>query len=284
MALRDILVHADGTPEGLASLEMATALARQHDSHLTALYVRDTMLALPGSGSLGYTNWQLVEALMQQLDEALVKGATMAREQFEACLQREGISGEWRQAEGVTAEVVPLHARYSDLCIIRQPRPETPADASYLDLAETTLFGAGRPVLIDSFATQPGRPFDNVLIAWSGTREATRGVHDAMAILQAAKSVTVLAVNPGRGINGDGEVPAEDMAAHLARHGVTATAMHTVAVDIDIGNVLLNGISDVGADLLVMGAYGHSRAREMMLGGATRTVLRHMTVPVLMSH
>lgn len=282
MALRDILVHVDGTQEGLASVELAASLAQQHGAHLTGLFVRDTMLALPGAGSLGYTNWQLVEALMQQLDEGLTQGATTGQEQFEGCLRREAISGSWRQTEGVTAEVVPEHARYADLCVIRQPRPDTPAAAAYLDLAESTLFAAGRPVLINSFAAARGRPIENVLVAWSGTRKSARAVNDAMPILQKAKAVTVLAINPGRGLEGD--VPAADMALHLTRHGVTATAMHTVAVDLDVGNVLLNSISDTGADLLVMGAYGHTRAREMMLGGATRTVLRHMTVAVLMSH
>ena len=96
--------------------------------------------------------------------------------------------------------------------------------------------------------------------------------------------VTVLAVNPRRGIEGHGEVPAADIALHLARHGVKAEAAHTVANDISEGDAILSYAADLGADLIVSGGYGHSRAREMVFGGVTRTLLQEMTVPMLLSH
>jgi nucleotide-binding universal stress UspA family protein len=123
-----------------------------------------------------------------------------------------------------------------------------------------------------------------VLVGWDSSREATRAINDAMPLLQAAQAVTVLAIDPTDGPAGHGEMPGADIALHLARHGVKATIESTVSAGIGIGNVLLSRASDLGADLLVMGAYGHSRVRELVLGGSTRTVIESMTLPVLMSH
>jgi nucleotide-binding universal stress UspA family protein len=119
-----------------------------------------------------------------------------------------------------------------------------------------------------------------ILVAWNASREASRAVADAMPMLEAADSVEVFAVEP----NGMGDAPGADIAAHLARHGINATANKTTGLDIDVGDVLLNQAADSGADLIVMGGYGHSRMRELVLGGATRHILEHMTVPVLLSH
>ncbi len=124
----------------------------------------------------------------------------------------------------------------------------------------------------------------NVLVAWNGSREATRAVNDALPILERADKVTVLAVNPGKNGNDHGDIPSADIALHLARHGVKAEASQTVSDELEVGSIILSRISDLGADLVVMGAYGHSRMRELMMGGVTRDLLRHMTVPVLMSH
>jgi nucleotide-binding universal stress UspA family protein len=130
--------------------------------------------------------------------------------------------------------------------------------------------------------------FDNVgrrvLIAWNATREAARAVSDAMPLLTSAELVTVPPIDPREGPHGHGELPGADIGLHLARHGVKAQIERTVSAGMPVGEVLLSRVADLGADLIVMGAYGHSRAREVLLGGATRSVLRSMSVPVLMSH
>ena len=105
-----------------------------------------------------------------------------------------------------------------------------------------------------------------------------------MPILRMAQKVTVLAINPRRGIRGHGDVPAADIALHLARHGVKAEAAHTIATDIRDGEALLSYASDISADLIVAGGYGHSRARELVFGGVTQTLMREMTVPIFLSH
>ncbi|MBN8909554.1 MAG: universal stress protein, partial [Rhodospirillales bacterium] len=121
-------------------------------------------------------------------------------------------------------------------------------------------------------------------VAWNASREAARAVNDALPLLEGAKLVTVVAINPRQGIGGHGDVPAADIVLHLARHGVKAEAAHTVANDISDGEALLSYAADLGVDLIVAGAYGHSRAREMVFGGVTRTLLSEMTVPVFLSH
>ena len=139
---------------------------------------------------------------------------------------------------------------------------------------------SGRPVLVVPYAGRHEGLGSRVLVAWNASREAARAVHDALPLLTRARSVVVLAVDPPD----EDHIPGADIAAHLAHHGVHVEARHTVAPDIEVGDELLNLISDLGADLLVMGAYGRSRWREAVFGGATRHILAHMTVPVLMAH
>ena len=122
------------------------------------------------------------------------------------------------------------------------------------------------------------------LLAWDGSREAARAADDAMPLLAKAKLVEVVVINEGsNNAAGHGAIPGADIALYLARHGVTAQ-VNNIASDIDVGNTMLSHAADTGSDLIVMGAYGHSRVREWIMGGATRMLLDTMTVPVLMSH
>ena len=121
----------------------------------------------------------------------------------------------------------------------------------------------------------------NILVAWNGTREAARALHDAMFVIDGAEAVTVLEIDPP---DGDDGVRAADVVAALARRGVAAKAESTVSDGTPVADVILSLAADLSADLLVMGAWGHSRLREFVLGGASRSFLQEMTVPVLMSH
>ncbi len=175
-----------------------------------------------------------------------------------------------------------LHARHADIAILGQNDPDHPPVAPHL--SESVLLGAGRPVIVVPYAGSFDTVCGTVLVAWNTTREAARALNDAMPILARAKKVTVLSINPPSGEMGRPVWPGADISLHLARHGATAEASSTVSGDIDAGNTILSRAADFGADLIVMGGYGHSRQREFLLGGVTRTLLQHMTVPVLMSH
>jgi nucleotide-binding universal stress UspA family protein len=139
-------------------------------------------------------------------------------------------------------------------------------------------------VLVVPHDWAPGSLGERVLIAWDARREAARAVSDALPILRQAASVLVMSINPRSTPLGHGEVPGADIALHLARHQIEAEARSVETDRMDVGDALLAFAADRGRDLLVMGAYAHSRTRELVLGGATRTILKRMTLPVLMAH
>ncbi len=285
MIIKDILVHLDSTPRSDLRLAAAADLAIRHAAHLTALYV--TRLPSPAmfyGDPSGFVDARLVDEMMGKMRENANKDARPVEERFRERLRRDGIEGEWRMAEGWAAEVVTLHARYADLTVVGQPDPKDTSFTTARQVPIAALLSSGRPILALPYAGQFPTIGQTVLIGWKSSREAARAVNDAVPLLRYAQKVTVLAINPDRGIGGDGGVPAADIALHLARHGVTAEAAHTVATDVPDGDVLLNYADDIGADLIVAGGYGHSRMREFAFGGVTRTLLATMTVPVFLSH
>lgn len=182
----------------------------------------------------------------------------------------EGIS-EWRDLESLRQ--LPLHARYADLTIMGQ------TDDGETDHVTEMVMSVGRPVMvIPQRGNFPciGR---RTLVAWNGSREATRAVFDALPLLRRADQVTVLTLDAEHD-----RVAGADISRTLARHTVKVEVVHSTRGEIDAGNALLSRAADCGSDLIVMGAFGHSPLHERMLGGATRHILQHMTVPVLISH
>jgi nucleotide-binding universal stress UspA family protein len=151
-------------------------------------------------------------------------------------------------------------------------------------LPEKVVLESGRPVVVIPFIGAPQTIGKRVMVAWNASRESVRAVNDALPVLVQSDTVEVLAINPPAGETGDGDIPCADICLHLARHGVNAVAESMQAADISVGDVLLSRAADRGVDLIVMGAYGHSRFREIVLSGVSRRLFNHMTVPVLFSH
>jgi nucleotide-binding universal stress UspA family protein len=182
-------------------------------------------------------------------------------------------------------EAVARRARAVDLAVLGQVDPDHKLPPPARHLIEDVLMNAGRPLLLIPFAGRFDTIGTNVLVGWNGSREAARATHDALPLIQPAATVTVLTVERGKPGEEPEEMPGADLVEHLARHGLAVTAART-AKDSSItdADALLSYASDIGADLLVVGGYGHSRARELILGGVSRELLQHMTVPLLMSH
>lgn len=277
MALRDILVHVDNSKICDARVQAAIALAREHNAHLTGVYVHRELL-IPT-----YAEVQVGAALMEaQMEESQAQAQT-AEKAFCATLEKSGVAFEWRCLRGEPVSSMNLSARYSDLVITGQPE-DMEVDWMSAALSNRIALESGRPVLVVPYTGLRQPIGKRVLVAWNARREAVRAVHDALPILTKADSVEILSINPKDNPSGEGDIAGADLCLHLARHGVNAEA-HTIrASDIDVANLLLSHSADRDSDLLVMGAYGHSRFRELVLGGATRDVLGHMTLPVLMSH
>lgn len=281
MSYKDLLVALDATPAARERLDLAAAVAERFSAHLVGLYP----LPVPEvPGHLGYYDPALIDPLFAELREKARTVAADMREVFDRAAGLRRISAEWRQIpEGADADPA-LHARYADLSIIGQLDPDLVENELLRPRPEQIALSSGRPVLVVPYAghfTDIGR---RVVVAWNATREAARAVGDAMPLLASAELVTVLTIDAREGPGAHGELPGADVALHLARHGVKAQVERTVSAGLPVGEVLLSRLADLGADLLVMGAYGHSRMRELLLGGVTRSVLRSMTVPVLMSH
>ena len=278
MAYRNLLVHIDDSKANAKRLEAAIGLAQAQGAHLTGIYAA---IEPPLPGNIVA---EVPAHLLGGLREQVAGRVAAAEAVFTEAVERAGLSSDFRVAHcpnSRIAEVIALHARYADLTILGQPEPENGGEVD-AEVPEDVVLGAGRPALVIPYIGAGKEIGKRVLIAWDGGREAARAVGDALPLLENAESVAVLVINPSRG--GHGEQPGADIALHLARHGLTVEAQHIEVRGLSTGNALLSRLADAGIDLLVMGAYGHSRLRQMVLGGVTREVFQQMTVPVLMSH
>jgi nucleotide-binding universal stress UspA family protein len=276
MSFKDILVHLDDTPQAAHRLDLALELAARHQAHLTALIIRgQTDLPVAMAGEFGAE----LGAMLAKADE---EAAARVKAVVESRKPAAGVTLECRDVTGPMGRVAALHARYADLAIVGQTDPGR-RDIAHLSAGELVM-AVGRPVLVVPHAGQVAALPQRVLVAWNGSREATRAIHDALPLLVAASHVQVIAINPHHGFGGHGDLPGADLCRHLSRHGVTAVAEQVSTDELQVGAMLLSRAADEDADLLVMGAYGHSRLAEMVLGGATRHLLDHMTLPVLFSH
>ncbi len=277
MAFKDILVHVDNFAASPARLRAAIKLAEINDAKLTGLYI------LSKSYLPAYAEVQIgAEILEAQADEAERVAEAMG-ETFADATKSSNIQTDWRVVKGDAPTVLSEQARYFDLTVVGQSNPDDILLPGTPDMPDSMILSCGRPVLVIPYVGDYETIGENVMVAWDASAMATRAVHDALPILKAAKTVTVMVVNPKGGNNDTGDLPGADILAHLARHGVNAEADH-VQSDLDPGNMLLSRAADKGADLIVMGAYGHARWMEMVLGGVTKHLLGHMTVPTLMSH
>jgi nucleotide-binding universal stress UspA family protein len=278
MALKDLLVHIDNSKANAGRLDAAVRLAAAHQAHLTGLYVKPGLSTMPT-----FAEAHISEDILLAQREAEKERAEQAQVLFEGAAEKAGVSSEWRVAEGDFASTLSLHGRYVDLVIIGQADESDPFSMMQ-GAVEHLIVDVGRPILVIPYIGASQTPGERVLVGWNASREAMRAIHDAMPLLERAADVQVLSINPPHGPAGDGGVPGADISLHLARHGVKAEAAHIQGDDIRAGEMLLSRAADHQSDLIVMGAYGHSRYRELILGGATRQMLKSMTVPVLMSH
>jgi len=282
MTYRSLLVHLEDGPRCAARVDLAVALARQFDAHLVGLATAGQLpyLAEVG-GALASPGLEAIARAMESLrDLAAQRAETFRARCVEASL---------RSVEAVVddqddASSLVYHSHCSDLVILGQADPARSGHLAARAMVERVVLANARPTLIVPFAgpVDAAATTRCALVAWNDSRESARALADALPMLTRADEVHLMQL--------DG--PAEDRGAPrrldavrqwLAWHGVDAQAHHETN-EIDVGNALLSRAADLGAGLIVMGAYGHSRWSERMLGGASRTLLSSMTVPVLMSH
>jgi nucleotide-binding universal stress UspA family protein len=274
--IKDVLVNIAVGIENDATLDYALALAKSFDAH--AAGVAFAYEAVPPAMLMDDVPPTWIEELRREAERA----AELAVERCKAAAGRIGIEVEARAMPASfdgTADVFGRIARRFDLVVVRQAEPERTGPADLI--IEAALFSTGRPVLVVPYIDKIGPKFDRTMVCWDGSRNAARAVSDAMPLLRRAKIVEVVIVaEHGK----SDEVPGADIAQHLARHGLIVEVKEIVAPNARPADVLLSHAADSGADFLVMGGFGHSRLREFVLGGVTRSLLEAMTVPALMSH
>ncbi|MDE2582213.1 MAG: universal stress protein [Rhodospirillales bacterium] len=284
MQLRDILVVMHGANPGERRLAITLALARQHGARVTGFCPLDLIGPTRSALELvGYGEAMLTDQETSQ-PGAVAERAEQAEAAFRTGVAESGLAGAWVAGDADPPQTLLRMAHHADLVVVGQPDPASPAAGRTADMIEQLLLHAGRPLLLVPYAGTFDAVGSRVLIGWTETRECARAVHDALPLLTGATSVTALTILEGRHTPVDDEPPAAELARHLQRHGIAATAARTVTDGIADADALLSYACDIGVDLLIMGGYGHSPLRERMLGGVTRSLLRHMTVPVLMSH
>jgi len=296
MALKDILVGVDPSTAGDGRLKLALNLVRAHKAHITACYTMRAEHAAPnpimpgvpvnpgpgiliapeGGPTLGDTVRPPISPASREAERA-----EQVEELFRTELRAHGLGGEWHLlSPGETAVFIDL-AKSFDLTILGQLSPEIRSTGFRPD---EIVIATGRPVLVVPYAGAFDTVGRRALVAWDGTREAARAANDALPLLENAEAVTVMFVGARETALEEHHPSIERMVHHLQRHGIAARAEETLHGDLRISDVLLSRAADLAVDLLVAGAYHHSQLREALVGGVSRELLDHMTVPVLMSH
>jgi nucleotide-binding universal stress UspA family protein len=279
MTYKTIIVNCDANPKVSHRLAVATELGQRFGAHLVGLHARP-----PFEAPMFFDGGMPMDSLFQAYEEAVKTDLAKSQAAYEKAIKGFHLSSEWRVVDGFVDGELAVQARYADLLILGQSDPDSEAAETPGDLPETVALATGRPTLVVPHIGTRKPPGKNVLLCWNASRESARAAADALPFLKAADNVLVLVVDAKTSGGGHGPEPGADVAAWLARHGAKVTVQRDVAADTDVGNVILSRAADHDADLIVMGLYGHSRMRELVLGGASRTILSSMTVPVLMSH
>lgn len=280
MTYKTITVHLDADPRCTARVDLAIRLAAAHGSQLVGIAptgLPDVLATMSGAVPDGVEFIALSARYLHERADALVLA-------FGARAQAAG----WARHEahvvvGEPLDAIVRYGRSSDLLVVGQTDRRARPDVVAWDFPQQTVLHSGCPVLVVPYAGDFAAAGECVLVAWKGTREAARAVRDALPILRAARRVVLIEVAEGAEPTDAQRLALIDVQAWLGRHGIEAEA-RLESAPAQIGDTLLSRAADYAADLIVMGAYGHSRIREWVLGGATRHLLDHMTVPTLMSH
>ncbi|HVZ07735.1 universal stress protein [Rhodopila sp.] len=287
MAIRKILLPLTGTAAGEAALATALMIARRWNAHMLALHVRvdsRDVAPLAGEGLSG----AMIEEMMSATEKESSERAHAVRTMFEHFVARHNVAvqeahslldhptASFAAVMGREEDIVAQQARLADLTVV--PHPESDDDVSSSDALHAVLFDSGRPVLISPHAVQTSIG-SRVCVAWNGTAESASSVTAAMPWMQRAEAVAILTAE-GYQRRGPG---APDLAAYLALHGVMPEIITFRAVGGSVGAGLLEAARNFGCDLLSMGAYSHSRLRQLILGGVTRHVLENASLAVMMN-
>jgi nucleotide-binding universal stress UspA family protein len=280
MAYKDLIVSIDPSATGNQRLTLALRLAQRFKASLIGYYVGPTVGEY-AAASVSEQKRAPESGPAERLRTIPAERMANAMEkQFEEELKLHGLDGTWLLSGDRVVEDIVDQITTADLAILGLGDPDSSNPGAQGFRVEEVVVACGRPVLGVPIGHVPDEIGKEILVTWDGSRGASRAMNDALPFLVEAKSVNVLSVDPGEQM----WKSAQSAAAHLGRHGVHATASQIPSAAMGIGEVILAHCEHLDIDLVVAGAYGHSRLRESVLGGVSRTLLRQMMIPVLMSH
>lgn len=274
--IRNILVHLDGPRRAEERLLLGRQLAAAHGASVRVLYAAvPAALMVPMAGESAGLMAETLVAFDEDRRES-------ARRIFDACMRQPGPRASWSQVSDIAAQgTFARSAMYCDLMVLGQHDPSEPGRSVPPHFVEGVLMQSGKPAIVVPYTGPSGADISTVAIAWKETAEAARAVSAALPLLKKARRVHVLSWG---GEPAGVDAPWPDLPGYLALHGIECEWHPNGPEQSGIGEQILSRCADLSADLLVMGCYGHSRSREWVLGGASRTLLESMTLPVLMSH
>ncbi len=276
MAFKTILVHIDSTQRAGERIGIAIDMATSYDAHLIGM-------AATGLSGLSYLKGEHAISLMDLL-ASLETNANEALSKFGDAARKKGARlFEQRLVDEDAGVAISFQARYCDLVIIGQTDIEAMSPFVRSDFPAYAVLHCDRPVLIIPYVGKFDTIGKRIVIAWDASKEAARAVTAAVPLLQTAETVKIVIFNPSAERKEHEKEPGSEIMQYLARFGIKVDVSVQVT-NLDTGNSLLSYLADCSADLLVMGAYAHSRYREIFLGGMTKTILKNMTIPVLLSH
>jgi nucleotide-binding universal stress UspA family protein len=270
MSIKDIIVYVDNDKDCETRLETASSLCKTFEAQLTGLYLLQK-ISIPA-----YAGAYMPVEVFEANDEETIKLRDKAEAVFTARSESVNISGHFSAVEGDVSTALNQYSRYADLLVVPQRKSDRLDFNPYYQLPDV-LLGAACPVLLLPDNHPPVLPPETALLAWDGKRECARALKAAMPMLSQVKKIDVVSVNCE-------EDDATQIANHIGRHGIEAKVHSLRDNHNNIGAFLINQAASLGSQMIIMGAYGHSRIRELMLGGTTRHILEHVELPVLFSH
>ncbi len=279
MEFKNILVHLDHSSGCNNRLDIAFELARKFDAQLTGLFI------VPDYVVPSYVEAQISVDLITDVTEKAVARAKDTLAGYQKLADESGASMEAHVVEGQVIPILREHTKYSDLLLLGQDQPDDPDNSSY-GLADALLFEGACACVVVPHSGKLEAPGKRVLLTWNASRESARALREAMPFLTRAETVVVLSSEPddGHSETARGHPHALELDRLLRSHGIEAISSGISDPDISTTDAIIGQAADMNADMIVMGAYGHARLREIILGGVTRDLLKQSAVPLFLAH
>lgn len=281
MSYKTVLVHVDNSANVQLRYALAVAIAKSQDAHLLGVAATGVsrFIQTPVSGERDPDTVKYLVAPVERFRQK----AKDALQGFSSFVNAKDVKHEELLVDDEPYDALKLLSRYSDLIVVSQSTADDPAMTNMLDFPEYIALNSGRPVLIVPHKGQVKEMIEHVLIAWDASLSAARAIADAIPLLKNAAQVTVAILNPASKPDVVSQLPGADIALYLGRHGINVEVTQE-KTNLELGDALLRMASEKHSDLIVMGCYGHTRFREILLGGVTRTMLEKASIPVLVAH